>query len=197
MIYRLSRLLLQGLMLALCCIALRAHAEPYLAVQMGLKCGQCHVNPTGGGLRTTYGDVFAQTLMPHEHIDTGTDSWTGDVTRFLRVGGDLRFDGLVTAVPHTKTTNTFSLSQARVYLEANVIPERLMVYVDEQVAPNGALNREAYGVYWSANHDWLPPKIDDRKRRPVDISGEAESLSWLPVMEDSALAGVRDVTSMT
>ncbi len=48
----------------------------------------------------------------------------------------------------------------------------------------------------SVNHDWFPPNTDDRKRRPVDISGEAESLSWLPVMEDSALAGVRDATSM-
>lgn len=154
MINRLSRLFLHGLILALCCIALRAHAEPYLAVQMGLKCGQCHVNPTGGGLRTSYGDVFAQTLMPHDHVDTGTDIWTGDITKFLRVGGDMRFDGTVTAVPNTKTINTFSLNQARVYVEANVIPERLLVYVDEQVAPNGALNREAYGIYWSKDHDW-------------------------------------------
>src|SRR5262249_25563464 len=44
---------------------------------------------------------------------------------------------------------------------------------------------------------WLPPNSDDRKRRPVDISGDAGSVSWLPVMEDSALAGVRDAVSMT
>ncbi len=149
-----NRLLLKCLMVALCGIALRAQAEPYLAVQMGLKCGQCHVNPTGGGLRTTYGDVFAQTLMPHDHIDTGNDVWTGDVTRFLRIGGDLRFDGTVTQVPHAKTVNTFSLQQTRLYVEANVIPDRLIVYADEQVAPGGALNREAYGVYWSASHAW-------------------------------------------
>ncbi len=42
----------------------------------------------------------------------------------------------------------------RVYLEGEVIPERLMVYADEQVAPGGALNREAYVLYWSASHDW-------------------------------------------
>jgi len=149
-----TRLLLQCLTLALCCVALRAHAEPYLAVQMGFKCGQCHVNPTGGGLRTSYGDVFAQTLMPHDHIDTGNDVWTGDVTKFLRVGGDLRFDGEVTAVPNTKTTNTFETKPTRVYVEGNVIPDRLIVYVDEWVAPGGASNQEAYGVYWSKNHDW-------------------------------------------
>jgi hypothetical protein len=142
------------LLVVLCFVALRAHAEPYLAVQMGVKCNQCHVNPTGGGLRTAYGDVFAQTLMPHDHIDTGGDVWTGDVTKFLRVGGDLRFDGTITAAPNTKTVNTFATQQARVYVQGNVIPDRLLVYVDEQVAPNGALNREAYGLYWSKNHDW-------------------------------------------
>jgi hypothetical protein len=151
---RFYRLLLQGLMAALCCVALRAHAEPYLAIQQGLKCGQCHVNPTGGGLRTAFGDVFAQTLMPAQHLDTGGDIWTGEVTKFLRVGGDLRFDAMATQVPHTKTINQFQLESTRIYAEANVIPERLLVYVDEQVAPGGALNREAYGVYWAKSHNW-------------------------------------------
>jgi hypothetical protein len=149
-----SRFFLRCLLIALCFVALRAHAEPYLAVQMGLKCMTCHVNPTGGGLRTQYGDAFAQTLLPQTHIDTGTDAWTGDVTKFFRVGGDLRFDATVTTVPHANPVDAFTLEQARVYLEANVIPERLLVYVDELVAPSGATNEEAYGVYWSANHDW-------------------------------------------
>lgn len=149
----LSRILLHCLVMILCCVALRAHAEPYLAVQMGLKCGQCHVNPTGGGLRAAYGDVFAQTLLPQEHIDTG-DLWTGDVMKYLRIGGDLRFDWKVTQVPNTKTVDTFAMDSTRVYLQGNVIPDRLFVYVDELVAPGGALNREAYGLYWSANHDW-------------------------------------------
>ena len=131
-----------------------ANAEPYLAVQTGLKCSQCHVNPTGGGLRAVYGDVFAQTVLPAKHIDTGTDMWTGDVSRFLRVGGDLRAEALVTEVPHSKTIFQFQVEQVRAYLEAQVIPERLLVYVDEQVAPGGALNREAYALYWSASHDW-------------------------------------------
>jgi len=131
-----------------------ADAEPYLAVQMGLKCGQCHVNPTGGGQRTVFGDVFAQTQLPAQRIDTGTDVWTGEIVKFLSVGGDLRFQGTYTQVPHTPSTDQFDLEQARVYLNASVIPQRLLVYVDEQVAPGGALNREVYGMYWSANHDW-------------------------------------------
>jgi hypothetical protein len=57
-------------------------------------------------------------------------------------------------IPQSKTTNQFDLQQARVYLEASVIPDRLLVYVDEQVAPGGALNREVWGMLWFANHTW-------------------------------------------
>jgi hypothetical protein len=144
----------RALLLSLCLWSGYGFAEPYLAVQSGLKCTQCHVNPTGGGLRGPYGDVFAQTVLPAAHLDTGTDTWTGNVNSFLRVGGDLRTEALATEVPHTKTISQFQLEQVRTYVEAQVIPERLLVYVDEQVAPGGALNREAYVLYWSANHDW-------------------------------------------
>ena len=144
----------RGLLAGLALLAGCAHAEPYLAVAMGLKCSQCHVNPTGGGLRATYGDVFAQTLLPARRIDTGPDLWTGDVSKFLRLGADLRTEALATEVPGSKTIAQFALEQARVYFEGQVIPERLLVYVDEQVAPGGALNREAYALYWSASHEW-------------------------------------------
>jgi hypothetical protein len=128
-------------------------AEPYLAVQTGFKCGVCHVNPTGGGLRTPTGDAFAQSIMAMEHLET-PDNWAGQIGSYLRTGGDLRFDAQLTQVPHTPSLDGFSLEQARVYLEAPVIPDRLIAYVDEQVAPGGALNREAWVMYWSASHDW-------------------------------------------
>ena len=144
-------------LVALCLAVLgagAARAEPYLAVANGYKCGQCHVNPTGGGERTAFGEIFAQNLMPARHLDTGTDTWTGALNRFISIGGDLRYQFEAQQVPQTKTTNQFDLEQARVYLEASVIPDRLLVYVDEQVAPGGALNREAWGMFWSADHTW-------------------------------------------
>ena len=140
--------------LLLCLATCRVHAEPYLAVQLGLKCAQCHVNPTGGGLRTTFGDIFAQTVLPAQHLDTAMDNWTGQLGPYLRAGGDLRFDAQTNQAPHTASLQEFSLEQTRVYMEAEVIPNRLLAYVDEQVAPGGALNREAYVLYWSATHDW-------------------------------------------
>src|SRR5579864_1801747 len=142
------------LLLALLAIACQARAEPYLAVQTGYKCGQCHVNPTGGGERNAFGNAFVQTQLAAARLDTGGDLWSGDVMKFLSVGGDLRTQFSYTQIPHSSSTDQFDLEQARVYASANVIPQRLIVYVDEQVAPGTSLNREAYGLYWSANHDY-------------------------------------------
>jgi hypothetical protein len=143
-----------GLLALAILLGSRAYAEPYLAVRMGLKCEACHVNPTGGGLRTDFGDVFAQTRLPAHPIQGNWGLWTGEVTRFLRVGGDLRYDATVTQTPGSKTVDQFATQQARAYLEMQVIPNRLLFYVDEQVAPGAANNHEAYGIFWSAAHDW-------------------------------------------
>jgi hypothetical protein len=132
----------------------RAFAEPYIAVRYGLKCEACHVNPTGGGLRSDFGDVFAQTTFPAHPLHTDWGLWTGEVTKFLRVGGDFRYDLNVTHVPGSQTTDQLEVQQGRLYLEAEPIPDRLIFYVDEQVAPGTALNREAYAIFWSAAHDW-------------------------------------------
>lgn len=131
-----------------------ASAEPYLAVRYGLKCESCHVNPTGGGLRTDFGDVFAQTQLPAHPVHGNWGLWTGEVTKILRVGGDFRYDANFTQTPGTKTTDHLQVQQGRVYGEAEVIPNRLILYADEQLTPGGALNREAYGIFWSAAHDW-------------------------------------------
>ena len=150
----LPRRFLAGLLVLAALGGSRAYAEPYLAVRMGLKCEACHVNPTGGGLRTDFGDVFAQTTLPAHPIQGDWGLWTGEVSKFLRVGGDLRYDATVTQTPGSKTVDQFQMQQTRAYLEAQVIPNRLLFYVDEEVAPGAAQNQEAYGVYWSAAHDW-------------------------------------------
>lgn len=147
----LNRSLLALILLA---AAAGAHAEPYLAVQNGFKCAQCHFNPTGGGMRNTFGDLFAQTLMPMKHIDTGQETWTGAVNSFIAIGGNLRYDWTLTDARHQRTVNELSMEQTRVYAAATVIPNRLAVYADELVAPGGATNEEAYVLYWSAHHDW-------------------------------------------
>src|SRR5579862_4848829 len=124
-----------------------AQAEPYLAVQEGYKCNVCHVNPTGGGLRNEFGLTYAKVLLPAETVDNALDSWSGKLTDRLRVGGDLRADWTRLTAPNTPSQQAFSLEQFRVYADLTILPDRLGIYVDEQIAPNGSQNEEAYVRY--------------------------------------------------
>jgi hypothetical protein len=141
-----------------------ALAEPYLAVQQGYKCNNCHVNPGGGGLRTDFGVIFAQTLMPAKTLGHGGPVWTGKLLDFLRLGGDLRANWARNTVPGAQNQQKFSLDQFRLYADIAVIPERLGIYVDEQVAPNAAQTLEAYvrlgnpsqGFYLKGGKFYLP-----------------------------------------
>ena len=160
---RWSALAWLAVLLGLSLVSRIAVAEPYIAIQQGYKCNACHVNPTGGGLRTTFGDVFVENLLAANLLPAGSPVWTGQVVQdILRVGGDLRTDWSRTTEPHTSTVQQFSLEQARVYTDVSVIPNLLGVYIDEQVAP-GTQTMEAYVRYgntsnWyvKAGHFYLP-----------------------------------------
>jgi hypothetical protein len=122
-----------------------ALAEPYLAIQQGYKCVQCHVNPTGGGLRNTFGLVFAENALPMTTLPAGSPVWLGEVVKdIVRIGGDLRAQYFDLETPHSRSHNGFQLEQLRLYGDLTVIPNLLGIYVDEQVAPGGATNMEAY-----------------------------------------------------
>lgn len=131
-----------------------AHAEPYLALQMGYKCVACHVNPTGGGLRSGAGLAYAENVMPAATLPAGAPVWLGEVLpNIVRIGGDLRTDWSRTTIPQSPTAQQFALEQLRLYTDISVIPNVLGVYVDEQVAPGGAQTMEAYARYGDSS-DW-------------------------------------------
>jgi len=133
------------LLLVMLCLAASsaAFAEPYLAVQEGLKCAACHVNPSGGGMRNTFGQIWSQTAWPEKRIDTG-DPWTGELSRYFAIGGNLRASGSYTHVPNQRSLTAFDVDDGRVYLDVRAIPNRLSLYFDERIAPGGSINREAY-----------------------------------------------------
>jgi len=134
--------------LVLLALAAQANAEPYLAAQMGLKCAQCHVNPTGGGMRTVFGNTFAQTQLAAKRLGAEEDLWTGQVMKFLSVGGNARANYNFVDVPHQEQTNDFELEEARAYLDFGVIPNRLSVYLDQRFAPGNSTNLEANVRFW-------------------------------------------------
>jgi hypothetical protein len=134
--------------LAFLTLANQASAEPYLAARMGLKCMQCHVNPTGGGMRTAFGNSFAQTLLAANRIGADDDLWTGQISKFLSVGGNARANYNYVDVPDQTRTNDFAVEEARAYLDFGVIPNRLSVYLDQRFAPGNSTNLEANVRFW-------------------------------------------------
>src|SRR6201996_5026392 len=126
-----------------------AQAEPYLALLEGYKCNVCHVNPPGGGLRNDFGLTYAKVLLPAETVDNALNSWSGKLTDRLRVGGDLRADWTRDTAPNTPSQQAFALEQFRVYADLTILPNKLGIYVDELIAPNGSQNEEAYVRYGS------------------------------------------------
>src|SRR5262249_54210039 len=137
-----------------------AVAEPYLAVKTGLKCAVCHVNPTGGGKRTEFGATYSQTEFAAGRLDPETGKvtegtepapFTGRINNPIPLGADLRGNATATIIPHATDTYAFDPVRAQTYLEVQPIVNRLTLYLDEQVSPGAATNRETYALLYNGS----------------------------------------------
>lgn len=130
-----------------------ASAEPYLAVRTGFKCSQCHVSPTGGGKRTDFGVIYSQTTLPMTHFRPAGEPgyFSGKLLDRISIGADYRADFLARLDTEDGRGNVvpgdtaLSTSQATVYLQVDVVPEKVSFYLDQRVAPSG-VNREIYAL---------------------------------------------------
>lgn len=128
-------------------------AEPAFAVRNGFSCGQCHVNRVGGGLRTPFGSLHGQTVLPARQLE-----WQGrgyllpaDPEARFAVGGDLRF-GFYAAAPETgDSTATFALPSADLYAQFRAVPERLELYLDQRVGSGATSTRELFALWTFAD----------------------------------------------
>jgi hypothetical protein len=132
----------------------QAGAEPYLAVQHGYSCGQCHVNPTGGGLRNDFGVVFMRNVLPAHGLPGDAPSWTGKLGDVVRLGGDLRETWTRIDVPGQDVQDGWELQELRVYGAVEPIRDRLFLVIDEALAPGNAQTREAYARYADPGRGW-------------------------------------------
>ncbi len=122
-----------------------ATAEPYLAVQTGLSCATCHTNASGGGMRNQFGNTFAQSELPAQTLGAGSEPlWTGTVFDRFAVGGNARASGRQFEFEDRDDNLNFDVDRVTLYLSVQV-NQHVRLYVDEQVAPGGSLNREAWG----------------------------------------------------
>jgi hypothetical protein len=131
-----------------------ARAEPYLAVQQGLQCATCHVNPTGGGLRSAYGALFARNAIPMQAAPAALPNWTGSPVPGLRLGTDLRAGVSRLEVPGQPAQSRDGIDQWRVYLDVEPIADHVGLVLDEQLRPGEPLRLESYLRLSTADHRW-------------------------------------------
>lgn len=165
-------------------------AEPYLAIRYGYKCSQCHINPTGGGQRNLFGTIFSQTEMPNRVLssravnrflglantwredseESSSDNgpvestfYSGYLTRFLSVGGDVRFRHQTVFRNSNDTQSNAFNTTANLYGTVELLDGAVSVYADERVAPGNVSSREFFGLlrgpwnsYFKAGRIMLP-----------------------------------------
>ena len=144
-----------ALLVALALIAGQsARAEPYLAVQQGYKCVQCHVNPTGGGLRNEFGAVFSQNVMAARPLPDGLGPWDGKLGTYVRLGGNVREGWTRTDIQDQDATEDWELLEARLYGGLDAFQERLSAVLDMSFAQDEEDVRQAYVQWSSADRGW-------------------------------------------
>lgn len=129
-------------------------AEPYLAQRYGQQCSACHTNVTGGGKRTDVGLAYAMGLSDSP-VASPFSANLGDA---ISMGANLRADWTYTQFDDPKTspqgvtgdeiedTSTANISNGTLYFEF-AMSDKILLYIDEQVAPEGGRTREAFGLY--------------------------------------------------
>lgn len=131
-----------------------ATAEPYLAATAGLKCNTCHVNATGGGMRTAFGNQWARSQLAANDLEMTGEAWTGRLSPHVAVGGNLRASARHIDPPAGDAMSEFGVDEMRLFLDFSPVPGRVDIYIDQNLAPGGSTNREAYLRYHSAAQDW-------------------------------------------
>jgi hypothetical protein len=146
---RIVAVIAASIALALACAVVRA--EPYLAVQTGLRCAMCHANQTGGGMRTPFGNQFAQTQLAANRWASGAAAWDGRIGSYFGIGADVRAAATRTDVAGSRQSEALDLREARVYFSFTPIADRLSFYLDHYLRPGSAQNREAFVRYSAAD----------------------------------------------
>ena len=125
-----------------------AHAEPYLAARTGHRCMACHVSPTGGGMRTDFGQIYGQSLAADKQLQTPFSSRVSDN---IRLGANFRGGLLASDTNNESSQNSFQIKRANIYIHAQLI-DNLSFYIDQQLAPANE-NRTAWIKYQSADSE--------------------------------------------
>ncbi len=146
---KINSLLVRFFLLFALFICAQVFAEPYLAFKNNLQCVACHVNPIGGGERNTFGTYYGSQVLP-EKAGSLAILDAGNVSETFRIGADFRanyFQRNTDSQAETDSelnSKTFAAQSGQLYMVLQPKDSAISLYIDEQIAPGSALNREAF-----------------------------------------------------
>lgn len=123
-------------------------AEAHFSLREGATCASCHMNKTGGGMRSPGGVMYALEWLPRHPANEAEDDaiFRGSVTRVLSIGSDFRASHESTFTS-SGDVNGFDVREGNVYANLTLAQGRLQLYLDEHVAPGAARSREAFVLF--------------------------------------------------
>ncbi|MEE2858226.1 MAG: hypothetical protein VX820_00735 [Candidatus Neomarinimicrobiota bacterium] len=120
-------------------------ALPRFSISNATSCIACHVNPTGAGMRNSYGNdiVSLEELPLKKWIQKGEENWDGYITDEIQLGGDIRLQGIQFNDTDSTQTSAFFPMQTDIYLNMN-LNENSSLFTKLGIQGKNNLNME----YW-------------------------------------------------
>ena len=113
-------------------IAVTSHlgsALPKFATRQGAKCQSCHINPTGKGMRSTFGSTYGreELTLPTFKEATDIEDYSPSLNDFFTIGMDYR--NLFYYREQTSTSSLFQM-QGDLYLDLR-LNKKFRIYFDK------------------------------------------------------------------
>lgn len=130
------RIVLAALVVSL--ITDTAGALPRFASREGVKCQSCHVNPSGGGMRSPFGVQYGRDELPVPTWASGfeIEDFSTQLSDFVSVGADFRTLFFYQQRPDTgsssSSTNAFWQMQGDVYMNFR-LAKKVSIYLDKGI----------------------------------------------------------------
>jgi hypothetical protein len=125
-------------------ITAQSTALPRFASRMGLACSSCHVNPSGGGMRNTFGAAsYGREDLPVPTWQDGyeLDGFSTQLTPFVSIGADFRMLYFSQQTGPSTSRNSFFQMQSDLYLSLQ-LAKKTYIYLNR----GNAGRFEAFGL---------------------------------------------------
>lgn len=126
----------------------KSFSYPRFAAYTGDKCGDCHVNPSGGSMRTEWGTKYGQQNLGMDMFKklTSKMEFSPKLSKSISVGGDVRIAHSDNDLKTSISANKFLAMEGNLYVNAKV-NEKLSVFVSAGLQSQQApVKNEFYGL---------------------------------------------------